>query len=474
VGGVDSARARADERGVVLVAVLVLVLVVAGSSVLFIAFMQRQQSQAGARLRSSMAMAVAEAGVHRALEILEGVAPDGTSRGRFWRTAAHVETVTVGSVDGRFTLSIVDSPDGAIVISSAGEVAGTIRRLRAHVYLSSPALLAALYGAGFVHLERPPAAVTILPYGAGIGDRPWIHVAAGKGIEFATADVSINHPAARFDSRPGPIDAPDARGQTTVRAPGPARLLLARGADLTLGPERRRVDIDQLRTAGVYVAGVVEYADALPAPPSVERVHYRTMAAANLTNQTVNKAAGRRFGDAYLERKADSVYTPDQLERVLDYVHDAKAGSLRGVIYVSGGVSLMEGMQLEIADGALVAESTVYLGRDSAIEVTHSAGTRTLPGLVVLDGGALVLTSGARLRAHGLVYISGMIDLGRDTRVDIVGAVLGGDPELSVRSYASSVVIRYDPAIMGTPGLRVDDDAKAITWIAAWDEVFSP
>jgi hypothetical protein len=64
-----------------------------------------------------------------------------------------------------------------------------------------------------------------------------------------------------------------------------------------------------------------------------------------------------------------------------------------------------------------------------------------------------------------------MIDLGRDARVDVVGAVLGTDPELSVRSYASSVVIRYDPAVMGTPGLRVEAGAAAITWIAAWEEV---
>jgi hypothetical protein len=457
------------ERGVVLLAVMVVLLMMAGSSALFIVFMQQQQTRAGIRYRSSMALALAEAGVHRALGILEGVAPGGISPGRFWRPEAYVETVAVGPLEGRFTLSVTDA-DGAILVSSAGEVAGTIRRLRVRVYLSTPALLAALYGAGHIHLERPPAAVTILPYGAGIGDRPWIHVAAGRGIVFATADVSINDPAARFEAGPGPIDAPDARGPTTVRAPGPVRLLLARGADLTLGPDRRRVDIDQLRTAGVYVAGVVEHADALPPTPRVDGGYYRTQAAANVANQIINKAAGRLLGDGDLERKTDSLYTSEQFERVLEYVHQAKGGPLRGVVYVRGGVSLSDGLHLRIDDGALVAESTVYLGRDSAIDVTHSSRTRTLPGLVVADGGALVLTSGARLRVHGLVYVSGMIDLGRDTRVDIVGAMLANDPDLSVRSYASSVVIRYDPAVMGTPGFRVDDDAPAITWIAAWAE----
>lgn len=463
------------ERGLVLPAVLIVLLIVGGSAVLFVTFMQGQQTRAGGRYRASAALAAAEAGVHRALAILEGTAPGGTAPGaaapdRSWRPAAYVETVGAGPGAGGFTVSVTDSADGAIVISSAGEVAGTVRRLRARVYLATPALLAALYGAGVIHLERPPAAMTILSYGAGIRDRPWIHVAAGSGISFATADVSINDPAARFEARPGPIDAADAQGPTMVRAPGPVRLLLARGADLTLGPDRRRVDVAQLQAAGVYVAGVVEHADAVPAPPRVDRAYYRTQAAANVANQDMNEAAGRLFGDAVLERQRGSLYTPAQFERILAYVRE-RPGPLRGVIYVRGGVSLTDGAHLRIIDGALVTESTAYLSRDAAIDVTHSAGTRTLPGLVVLDDGALILTFGARLRAHGLVYVSGMIDLGRDARVDVVGAVLGNDPELSVRSYASSVVIRYDPAVMGTPGLRVEAGAAAITWIAAWEEV---
>jgi hypothetical protein len=469
-GGIARLRI-AHDGGAALVAVLVIALIVGGSSALFIAFMQRQQSQAGARYRSAEALAVAEAGVHRALSTLEGDASGGAPRGRFWRPDGYLETVAVGTREGRFTLSISDAPDGALVIASAGEFAGTVRRLRVHVYISTPALLAALYGAGFVHLERPPAAVTILPYGAGIRDRPWIHVAAGTGIGFETTDVSINDPSVRFEAGPGPIDAPGAGGSTMVRAPGPARLLLAKGADLTLGPERRRVDIDQLRVAGVYVAGVVEHADVIPEPPGVDRGYYQAAAASNAANRIVNEAAGRRFADADLQRKAGSLYTPEQFERVLQYVHQTKAGPVRGLIYVTGGVSLNDGEQLEVADGALVAESTVYLGQKSAIEVTHSAGTRTLPGLVILDDGALVLTRGARLRAHGLVYVNRMIDLGKDTRVDIVGALLGNDPELSVRSFASSVVIRYDPAVLGTRGLRPNDGARPITWVAAWEEL---
>jgi hypothetical protein len=103
--------------------------------------------------------------------------------------------------------------------------------------------------------------------------------------------------------------------------------------------------------------------------------------------------------------------------------------------------------------------------------VTHSAATRTLPGILALDNGALVVAGQARLRVHGLVYASRMIDIGADAGVDIVGAVLDNDPDLSFRSFAGSVVIRYDPAVLGTPGLRVRHDAPVVTWIAAWEEL---
>jgi hypothetical protein len=89
----------------------------------------------------------------------------------------------------------------------------------------------------------------------------------------------------------------------------------------------------------------------------------------------------------------------------------------------------------------------------------------------VLDDGALVVTRDARLRVHGLVYANRRIDIGINARIDIVGAVLANDPELSFRSFAASVVIRYDPAVFGTPGLRVRDDAPVVAWVAAWEEL---
>ncbi|MDQ7841246.1 MAG: hypothetical protein RDU83_09500 [bacterium] len=461
------------EAGMALLVVLVILVAVSGTSASFIWFMNQQQTRAGTRMRAAAAVAVAEAGVHRALSILESVAPDGRTPGRAWRPAAYTETLQVGPLEGRFTVSLADGPGGAILITSAGEVAGTTRRLRARVYLASPALLAGLHGASVVRFEQPPAAAVILPYGAGIGDRPWIHVAAGRSIWFITTDVSINNPDLSFDAAPGPVDAPEGAGSATrLPRPGPVRLLLARGADLTLGQERQTVDVLQLRVMGVYIDGVVLRAEALPALPAVDRTYYRSQAEANTRNAGLNEAAGRYVGDGSLERKRDSLYSEREFEYLQGYIKTGLAPSrMAGMIYVTGGVSLLEGERLHIADGALVAESTVHISQGAVLEVTHSSPTRTLPGIIVLGNGALVVTQDARLRVHGLVYANRLIDIGQGASVDVVGAVLGNDNDLAFRNTAATVVIRYDPAVLGTPGLLVADGDPVVAWVAAWEEL---
>lgn len=460
------------EAGIALLVTIMILLAVTGASASFIWLMNQQQARAGLRYRSAAALAVAEAGVHWALSILESVAPDGGS-GRAWRSGAHSEAYPVGPLKGRFTLSLVDDADGAIVITSAGEVAGLTRRLRARVYLASPALLAALHGTSFVRLEKPPAATFILPYGAGIGDRSWIHIAAGRGIWFATADVSINDPSVAFEAGPGPVDAPLGANQaTTPPRPGPVRLLLTHGAELTLGPDRQRVEVQQLRAVGVHLEGVILRAGALPRLPEVDRAFYQARAAANTGNASLNEAAGQSLGNVDLARKRDSLYSARQFALLQTYL---KAGlrqpQLLGVIYVKGSVDLVEGQRIQIVDGALVAESTVHLIEGASLEVTHSAATRTLPGIIVLDNGALVVTQGARLRAHGLVYANRVIDVGDGAHMDVVGAVLGNDGTHSFRNLAATVIIRYDPAVLGTPGLRVPNEAPVVAWVAQWEEL---
>jgi hypothetical protein len=64
-----------------------------------------------------------------------------------------------------------------------------------------------------------------------------------------------------------------------------------------------------------------------------------------------------------------------------------------------------------------------------------------------------------------------VIDLGEGAHVDVVGAVASADRGLSVRTVAATLVIRYDPAVLGTPGLVVAADAPVVVWVALWEEL---
>jgi len=461
-------------RGMALLFVLVLILVVAGSSASFIWFMNQQQTRAGQRYRSAAALALAEAGVHEVLSTLERAGPGTASSDPSLRPSGYSRTLTVGTLDGRFRVSLIDDVGGAILITSTGEVGGVTRRLRARVYLAPSALLAALHGTSRIDLEPPPAALVILPYWAGLGDRPWIHIAAGRAIRFASTDVSLNNHPLPFEPAAGPVDAPGGTGNlAVVPPPAPVRLWLARDATLTLGRDDLRVDIGQLQAAGVRVAGVVLHDEAPTELLAVDRTYYQDLARRNTENAGLNEAAGKYLGDADLAGKPDSFYTWREFERLTTYLlAERLPGPLRGVIYVrDGGIALLGGQRLRIVEGALVTESTVELAEGASLEITHSAATRTLPGLIILDTGALVVTQGARLQAHGLVYVSKTIDAGRDARVDVVGAILGDDPESSFRTLGAAVVIRYDPAVLGTPGLRAPPPRPGVAWIAAWEEL---
>lgn len=455
-----------------LLVVLVLVFVVAGSSASFIWFMNQQQARAGARYRSAAAMSAAEAGVYRVLSILEAVTPDRSSSGQVWRPGTLSETLPVGTFEGRFTVSVADDVDGAVLITSAGEVAGITRRLRARVYLASPALLTALYGASLVRFDRPPASMVILPYGAGVGDRPWIHIAVGRGIVFASTDVSINDSSAMVGADPGPADAPEgSRSATRLPIPGPVRLLLARGAELTMGPEPLRVDVQQLRVMGVRIEGAVLRAEGLPVLPDVNRIYFQALARRNTANAALNEAAGKYVGDEDLALKADSLYAQEQFERLQVYLQSGlQPARFQGVLYVKGPVAVPDGQQITIADGALITEGLLRLGQGAGLRVTHTAATRTLPGIIVLDG-ALLVTRQARLLAHGLVYVDRVIDLWAGSHLDVVGAVMGNDRGLSFRNLGATVLIRYDPAVLGTPGLRTPAGAPLLAWVAAWEEL---
>ena len=459
------------EEGVALFVVIVVALALAGSSALFIWFMNQQQTRAGTTLRSSAARWAAEAGVYQALSILETVAPDG-SAGRAWRPEAYSQAISVGALRGRYTLSLIDEADGSILVTSTGEVAGTTRRLRARVYLASPALLAALSATSLVRLEDPSSTLLIVPYGAGTADRPWVHIAAGAGIGIAaTAGSAINDPTSTVDVAPGPTDAPEGSGTgARLGSLGPVRILLSQGAELTLGPEHQRVGAEQLRAVGMRIDDVLR-TGAFPSLPEPDRDHLQGLAKLNAGNAELNTAAGKAAGDKDLTLKRDSLYSRIQFERLQLYIQSAlRPPRLGGVIYVTGEVTIPDGQGLKIAEGSLITEGMLRIGRGASLEVTHSASTRRLPGVIVLDG-ALLLTHQARLHAHGLVYAARTIDLWQRAHLDVVGAVAANDRALSFRNIAGAAIIRYDAAVLGTPGMRAASGPPAVAWVATWEEL---
>ncbi|MDR7549074.1 MAG: hypothetical protein QN131_03935 [Armatimonadota bacterium] len=462
-----------QESGAALLVILIILLVVIGSAASFIWFMNQQQTRAGDRLRRAVAVAVAEAGIYRALAILESVTPDRSAPGRTWRPRAYSEPITIGPLEGRFTVSLADAPGGAVLITSTGEVGGATRRVRARVHLASRALLAGIYGATIVRLEAPPAATSIGPYGAGPGRHPWVHIAAGDGLWMASAGVSLNDPSARPVTGPGPVDAPDATRRTaaTPEASG-LRLLLAASADLRVDDVFQPLDVRRLQAMGFPHEITVVRVETLPAPPTVDRAFYQARATANIGNADLNRAAGKYTGDGTLERKRDSLYSAEEFERLLRFLRaERKTPRLHGIIYVTGRVVLQSGQGVEIAGGTLATEGPIHLEANAVLHVSHSPATRTLPAIIALEKGELLLAGGARLRAHGLIYLTQVFELTSGADADIVGAILGGGRGFSFVNTGARAVIRYDPAVLGTPGLQAVGDEPVVAWVASWEEV---
>jgi hypothetical protein len=462
--------ASRGQPGFAVLSVLVLLVVIGASSGIFIQFMHRYQARAGARYRAAAALAAAEAGVHEALSILETAAEGADGRGP--RVVPGSRNAGSGALQWRYSFSTEHEDGGAVIVTSVGEAAGSTRRVRARAQLVSTALLSALHAQGMIRLERAPASTVILPYGGAMGDRPWAHLAAGRGIWLVTADVTLNDASAAVEVGAGPVDTPSAPGSGSkplvIR---PARLLLGPGADLMLDWNLRRIDVPRVRLNGVALDGAVLRTKVFPEIPVVDRAFYQARAAVNTANAGLNKAAGHYFGDGGLARKPDSLYAASEFERVLAYLGTGLAvPSLGGVVYVKAPVALSWGQTMTIVDGSLVAEGVVEIGQGAVLRITHTARARALPGVLVLDGG-LAITQGARLAVHGLVSAAGLIEITDGGHLEVVGSVLAGDPDLSFHNFSASAVIRYDPAVLGTPGLRLPRGAPRVLWVASWEEL---
>ncbi len=448
-------------EGQALLIILVIMLAVSASAASFIWFMNQQQTRAGARYRSQAALHLAEAGVGRALALLEARWPEAGSAGGRWPPEGFSEETLVGPLPGRYGVTFEPADGGALSVLSEGSAGGAIRRVRARVQMASPALLSGVYASSVIHFDGPGGALFVVPYGVENGGRRRVHVTAGEEIWFSSPTATLNLPPLPENLTPGPVAA----------EPRPLAILLADGAGLALGEARRRTDAQSLHASGVRQIGEVLRTERMPAPPAVSRDYFRSLALANTANAAVNQRAGRFAGDADLERKADSLYDPRQMAAVLAYLASASdPTSLHGVVYVTGMVVVPRASRIAIADGALVADSTLIVERGAELSVTHGVRTRALPGVITLGQGAIVVAADARLRAHGLVYATRVVDTAPGALIEVAGAIMSGDASTSVRINGATVVVRYDFGVLGTPGLSPAAGGPAIAWIVSWEE----
>jgi hypothetical protein len=230
--------------------------------------------------------------------------------------------------------------------------------------------------------------------------------------------------------------------------------------------------VQSLRAAGVRFDGDIARTEPFPEAPDVDRAYFRRLAMENHANARLNAAAGRYAADTTLARKTDSLYTPAAFATVQSYLESARwEHGLYGVVYVSGPAVVQDRGRLKILDGTLVAEGSIQVSQATSLTITHSAAARALPGLLALDEGAVMVDDEARLQVHGILYAGRSLDVGDGARMEVVGAVVGNDPLISFNSFGATVIVWYDPAVLGTPGLRVPAGAPAVVWISAWEEL---
>ncbi|MGQ0550357.1 MAG: hypothetical protein ACT4PY_11905, partial [Armatimonadota bacterium] len=192
---------------------------------------------------------------------------------------------------------------------------------------------------------------------------------------------------------------------------------------------------------------------------------YRALASDNRANAAMNRAVGERALDRVLANKPDSLYTPDQFDRVLAYLErqrrEGKDARLAGVVFVEG--TLIISQTLVIEDGALIVRGSLRLEDRARLEVRHSPKTASLPGVIVSgDGGIIRLGRDAVAIVDGLLFASTGVEVLK-ARVDVLGAIVAGQGFVNEDGL---VVVRYHPGVLRTVGLTRTEHVllSPLTW----------
>ncbi|HEV8354559.1 MAG TPA: hypothetical protein VGR24_10265 [bacterium] len=462
-------RYLANEDGSLLPMALGVLLVTGMIAVMFTAYVVTRQQLAAHRYRTLAGRYVAEAGVERALWALQRD-PGGGARLR-----GLSEVLESGSLQGTFTVdAVTDNGGGLFEITSSAVVRGARRAIRATAKLSPPVLRFAMFGSRLLRFEGTSR--TYVVPGASVSTCADVARLSSNGeIWLVNEGVAIND----FNGTVLPLREGNrsdhallGNGSATPDEPT-GQIVVPKGASITFGSTHYHLEgpFEIPRLAVSVGASIVDGTDPQELP-AVDTAALRALAAANAANAGLNENVGRRFGRAGLRLKRDSSYGREEFELIVAYLAGAPAQALTGPVFVRGPVVIPESAEIRVRDGFLAAEGSLRVAPGALLDVRHSPRSRLFPGVVTIGETApLVVQQGAVLIADGLVYAERIFDAGEGAVIDIVGALIGADPLLSFRNHSATVVIRYDPAVLGTVGIRPPAGAGTIARIIAWTEV---
>ncbi len=218
---------------------------------------------------------------------------------------------------------------------------------------------------------------------------------------------------------------------------------------------------------------------------SLNPAAFVSLAAGNDANASINRAAG-------LSKKTNSIYTPLEFYEIVGYLGTHSAERLRGTIFVTGTVQVVQDLDLggSAGDVTLAVAGDLILTEDARLTDRHDLSTtigRQTPGILVFGfgvptarstpvcrrqavngSGRLVLCGGPRqeLTVDGLIYTADGMAIGPGASVDQIGAMYHGNRGTSNPSFMSenaTVVLRFDPLALTVFG-------KGLT-ILSWQQL---
>ncbi len=448
------------QEGQALVIVLVVMLILQIAAWAFVSRMNFEQRLAGDSVRSLSAFYAADAGLQKVLWALEELGPESFSNEE--GSLPHQEALASGA----FVIEKLEHlPGGLTSFVVRGEVREAVRRLKALVRTGPEALAYGLYGQAIVSFDGQARTYIVPCRAEERGCRRGGDLAVGGEVRFNSPHVALN------DFRGILLPLREGRIADTLLLSAARGMDSASGLDIVLtgeaglwsGIKQTPVGLDELRRQ-VRELGVRRLrVRAALQTPSVDANYYASMAEANTANDAINAAAGLMGSERGLREKTHSRYTEEEFEVILEYLKEHPA-PMRGVLFVDGDITVPEHGRLTIVDGALILNGNIEIKPRARLEVQHGQTTRMLPGVVALGGGTI------QIRKEAAAVIDGLILAGKDVQVD--GGILDVIGSVVTRNFLSddgTSVIRYDPIVLATAGLR--STWRGFVELLSWQEL---